>query len=318
MSIYIIDSDLTKVFSGIDNFDLKQDLDEQSFVTVSGIVYELNDAGSVVIMYRKGEDLGAAQADAGSVITENQWYYDSDQDKLTFATNTTPGNLRLEYAPQTWQSAKDEARERASEEVESYLDTKFPRPLPKTQHTHSSREYDYMLIKITSILAVIDLMSGSDPKSAVAKSFREQLWNEEGTGYLDRVNKGEIRFSFEVTDSDRTGTIEEIIVDTTTTGAPVDPIGFTTVTFGVALITVDTGGTITQGVENDTVTYSVTDGEGNEVISETDITTLYQSVGMGVSVRFTPGIYVAGDQWKIELKGTPGTASQFRTISFSR
>lgn len=317
MSIYIIDADLNKTFSDIDSFDLKQDLNEQDFVNVSGIIYALNDAGTVNNLYREGADLGAAQANAPAVLTDGQWFYDSTLDKLTLATTTDPSDLRLEYSPQDWQDAKDEARERASEEVESYLDVKFSRPLPKTQHTHSAREYDFMLIKITSILAVIDLISGSDPKDPMIDTFRSQLWNEEGTGYLDRVNKGEIVFSWEVTDSDREGSFEEVTLDLTTTGAPVDPIGITTVEYGVALITIGTGGTITQGTDNTTVTYAVTDGEGTEIVSDTVITTLYQEMGFGINARFTTGIYVAGDTWRMEVKGIPATTG-FKSIGFRR
>lgn len=318
MAVYIQSSDLYKVFSDLDSFDLKQDLLEQDFVLASGIVWNLNDAGNVITMFRDGEDLGSAEANAGAVTDDSQWFYDSTADKLTLATTNDPDTYRLEFSTQDWETAKTEAMQRASEEFESLMDVKHPRPLPKAQNSNSSRDYDQIIIKIVSILAVVDLIIGSNPRSPLIKAFNEMLYNAETeNGYIDRLNKGQIKFSWEITESDRQGEIEEITTDSSTTGRPTDPVGTTTVTYGRLLITIGTGGTLATGTENSTITYSVTDSQGATAVGSTLITGLYQSIGSGISARFTTGIYTDGDQWSLELKGTP-SISRWKSISFTR
>lgn len=316
MATYITTQDLYKTLSDLDSFDLKKPLQKYDFALVSGIVYELNDAGNVQVLYRDGEDLGAAQSTVGGVSADGSWFYDADEDKVTLASTDVPNTHRLEFAPQDWEAAKDEALIRASEEFNSLMDLRHPVPLPKA--IGQSRDYDRIIIKITSILAVIDLMQGSNPASPKIVIFERMLYNSETeNGYIDRLNRGEIKFSWEVTDSDRSGEIVEIATDASTTGYPTDPQGTTTVLHDVALITIDVGGTLASGTENATITYSVTNSQGSTIVDTQLITGFYQTIGFGITARFMPGVYVAGDQWNLTVTGTPGTTS-WSTISLKR
>lgn len=317
MAIYIIEADLYKTLTDLDQFDLKVDLPEQDFVTVSGIVRSLDDAGNVDTLYRDGVDLGAAEANAGAVTTDGEWFYDSAADKLTLATTTAPSSLRLEYSPQDWATAKSEAMERASEMFESYLDARYERPLPKTTRSNSSRDYDFYIIKATAILAVLELISGSDPRSPLIATLNNVLFNEAETGIIDMINDGRINFSFEITDSDRSGEILDGSIDDATTGYPTEPTGQATVDHDIVTIKIATGGTLTIGTENTTVTYQVTDSQGVALISATYITGLFQSIGYGIVARFEPGIYTTNDTWTMVIKGLP-SKTKFKTITMRR
>ncbi len=313
MATYVIEKDLYKTLSDLDSFDRKNPMLEEDFVAVSGIVWSLDDSGSVQVLYRDGKDLGTPQTTVSGVVTDGQWFFDSSEDKLTLSTTDAPTDHRLEFSVETWEDQKTESMQRASEELESLLDVRHPRPLPKSQASNSSRDYDFIIIKITSILACIDLISSSKPASPKIAIFNNMLYNEEGTGYVDRINAGEIKFSWEGTDSDSGGTIEDVSLDPSTTGSLVDPVGTASVEYGVMLVKIGTGGTIITGTENETVTYSVTDQAGSTLVSNTVVTGLYQTMGMGISARFTAGIYVADDVWKITVNSKPGTA-QIKSI----
>lgn len=316
-TLYCNEQDLYKILSDLDSYDEKNDLLESDFVLSAGIIYENADSGNVQVLYIDGADQGVAAANAGAVSTHGDWFYNSSIDLLTVALTNSPTDYRLEFASQTWEDTKTLAMQQASEEFDSYVDVKFSRPLPKATSSNSSREYDYVIIRCTAILAVIQLILSSDPRSHLLSTYRDLLFNEEGTGYIDRISNGSLKFSFEITESSRSGEIEEVTTDASTTGYPSDPIGVTSVVYGVSLLEIVVGGEVVVGTENTTVTYKITDQAGVEILSETLLTSLYQDFGYSITGRWTSGVYVSGDQWKMVVNGTPST-TQFKSISFTR
>jgi hypothetical protein len=86
---------------------------------------------------------------------------------------------------------------------------------------------------------------------------------------------------------------------------------------------IETGGTITQG-STSTVTYSAyvagSDGlKTSQVVDSEVINCQYQGIGQGMYARFTSGVYVAADEWEVEVRGgKPEAGTGRRTISLRR
>ena len=295
---YCTSSDLTKAYAGVDGFDLKRRLPEFDFTTYAASVYSLHDAGYVGICYINSV-AGTLVADVSSLSSDNDWYYDSDTDTLYIYSSAAINTKRVEAAPDTISNLKTAAISDASEWVESVLDVRFPRPLTKS----STGSYDYVLRHLTALKAVAILMYASQPDNPVVPSIERQITNEDETGILDRLNKGDLKLSFEITQSDRSGGVEEGSVDANTTGFIADVAGSTTSIYEKLVVTIGTGGTITIGEDNTTVTYSVTTSDGRTMVSDTVIDTLYYNVtGVGTYIRFAPGVYTANDTWYITLQ----------------
>jgi len=320
---YCATTDLLKFFGSIDDYDLKRDLPEEDFVQHAGDVYRLDNSGGIAVLYRKRKDLGAAQATLVAVDTTDEWFYDTTTDTLYLqvANGTTPedaSNGRLQRSPQSWADAKTAAVQYASEWLESLLDLRFPRPLPKTDASKTSGEqYDFTIRQITALLACLHLINSTAPGSDDADLIQNQLWNEEETGLLDRLNSGKLKLSFEITRSDGVE-IKESALDATTTGYPTEPLGGSAEMYEAYTVTIGTGGTLAIGTENTTITYSVDDSEGNSVIDTEYITIAYQDFGGGVQARWVPGLYVADDVWTMTVQGIGPSTSPFMTIDMVR
>ena len=303
--MYCSSSDLQKYYSPVDNYDLKMDMPNFEFVDQGSDVFQLNDAGAVIVAYRDGLDLGAAAATVGAISSENDWFYDSALDRFTIklGSSEVATDYRFQRAPMDWADSKTEACEIGSNQVNQFLDVRFPRPLPKISDNETDAEYDQAVVEMTAILACVHLIKSSGSEDWV--DLEARVFNEDGTGILDRLNKGEIKLSFELTKSDE-GAITEVTTDASTTGYLTDAIGTASVDgYEVYLVKISVAGTLTAGTINTDAKYVVTDSQGNEIVASTLITGLYQTIGGGMSARWTPGVYKENDLWtlKVQTKG---------------
>jgi len=320
MATYCTASDLERFFVNIDAYDLKQTLNSLSTVTHSAGAlvtgYKITDTGSAAKLWIDGVEL---TLDSAIPTEANHWYYDSDADIVYFCLENaeTPTSSVIQIAPLDWKTAKDDACEFGSEWLEGLLDSRFPRPIPKTTKSNSSRDYDYIIIKASALLACLHLIKATDPNSPDVEVIQNQLWNDVDTGIIDMINAGKIKLSFEITRSSG-GEIISSSRDATTTGDLIDVLGSPTTTYGRYKVEIVTGGTINEFSDNTTVTYKVTNREGETAVSTSEIDMGFQPVGGGMYARFTSGIYVAGDYWVIEVKGTPAETSVFRSIPLRR
>lgn len=307
--VYAQAADLKKHFARIDEYDLKNKLSDYKFVQHSGNTWKLQDSGSVVVLYLNGEDQGSAVANVGALSNDYDWVYVTSEDCLyiLFATGDTPtdNSWRIEAAPQDWDDAKTDAIKYASEMMESILDDRFPRPIPKTTSSKvSGVEYDYWVVMCTSLLAAWHLVKATDPGGEDHQNLTDQLGTPigaENPGLLDKINNGDIKLSFELTDSDG-AQIEEVSVNASSTGFPTEPIGEASVEYEAYIIEIVAGGTITNGTANTSVSYKVTNSQGETVVSTTIIDgNYYHEIGAGIKARFVAeeagSVYTTGDKW---------------------
>ena len=317
MPDYCATTDLQKVFVDIGNYDRKLRLSRNDWTVYSGDVDQQQDTGAVVKLYRDGVDLGAAAVSAAACDADGKWFYKSGAtDEILYCFNTNEASTyEWQTAPEDWYTAQANAITNASAQLETELDNRIQRPIPQSNRTGGLATYDYVIMKATALLACVMLVEASDPAANVIADLRSQLYGDDGI--ITRINRGDLRLSFEWTRSDG-GSLEEGTINAATTGRPIDAVGAPTVAYNRYKIAIGTGGTLEEGVDNTDITFTVTDLEGNATQGETVIDqTGYHGIGGGYSVRFIPGVYTADDFWWLRVTGVaPNTSviQQIRTV----
>jgi hypothetical protein len=315
MPDYCATTDLQKVFVDIGNYDRKLRLSRNDWTVYSGDIDQLYDTGAVGILYRNGVSMGAPEATLNVVDADGEWFYDATADRLYAYNPNAASTYDWQMAPTTWETAQANAITNASAQLETELDNRIQRPIPQSNRTGGLATYDYVIMKATALLACVMLVEASDPAANVIADLRSQLYGDDGI--ITRINRGDLRLSFEWTRSDG-GSLEEGTINAATTGRPIDAVGAPTVAYNRYKIAIGTGGTLEEGVDNTDITFTVTDLEGNATQGETVIDqTGYHGIGGGYSVRFIPGVYTADDFWWLRVTGVaPNTSviQQIRTV----
>jgi hypothetical protein len=223
---YITWSDVRSVLATIDDFDLKIPLNEESFVASTQDT--LSNCGYIARLYRDGTDLGAAQATAVAVDSDGEWHYESSTDLLTTFNTNDPDSYEWMAAPDTLANVQAKFMNTGAEMFEG-VNPRFPRPLPKSDRSYSGAEYEAGIVKGVALFAAREAIINSDPGSPELFKVENQLWNEQETGLIDLIKKGELKFEFELTDSDEHGEIVEGTLNAATTGYPTETFGDATV-----------------------------------------------------------------------------------------
>jgi len=303
MPSYCAATDLSKVFTDIGNYDRKLPLSQNDWTVYNASDVDMQqDTGPVGALFRNGVNLGSPQINVVACNADGKWYYSnkSGEEVLYCFNIAAASTYTWMVAPTGWYTAQTNAISNASERLEGLLDPKMPRPLPETTRAGSTYDYDWPIVKATALLACIDLVEASAPGAAVLEDLRTQLFGE--NGIITQINAGIAKLSFEWTRSDG-GALEVGAINGATTGRPVDAVGSPTVQYNRYKIKIGTGGTITAGTDNTTVTFGVTDLEGSTVVSDTVIDqTEYHGIGGGYSARFIPGVYTANDYWWLTVQ----------------
>ena len=148
--------------------------------------------------------------------------------------------------------------------------------------------------------------------------------NDEETGFLDRLRKGEITLYQSEDESKYRGILRPVSINANTTGGIVDIKGKSSYPWDVIKIIITNGGTFTAGVENTTVKFSSFVGNENglkleQMASDEIIDGYWQLVGHNMYVRFSPGLYTTSDEFELEVSGhIDQRLSAIKTVSTSR
>jgi len=312
---YIAWSDVRSVLATVDDFDLKIPLNEENFVAATQDT--MSNCGYIARLYRDGVDLGAAESTAVAVTADGEWYYESTTDLLTTFNTNDPDTYEWMAAPDTLANVQAKFMNTGAEMFEA-VNPRFPRPLPKTDRSYSGASYEAGIVKGVALFAAREAIINSDPGSPELFKVESQLWNEQETGLIDLIKKGELKFEFEKTDSDEHGEIVPGTLNAATTGHPQETFGESSVPFAKVKASIVTGGTITYGTAG-TVTYQVTDGDGTTLVSATliDIDAI-QPVGHGVSISWADGVYTADDFWYIYIRSHSTSSGLISSFDLSR
>ena len=170
----------------------------------------------------------------------------------------------------------------------------------------SSFNYPEVIVRCTAIMAVDSLVRPYDVEKA--NQIKSQAINDQGTGLLDMLRKGEITLYQSEDESKYRGILRPVSINGSTTGGIADIRGRSTYPWDVIKIIVSAGGTFTAGSANTTVKFNSFIGNENglkleQMANEEIIDGYWQLVGHNMYVRFTPGVYTTNDEWELEVSG---------------
>ncbi len=302
---YASQSDLEMYYPSYSQFDAKRQIFGWTTTGTSNL-YLARNSGLVTILFADGEDLGDPEANSGVVNANGEWYFDSALDTVYYFNDAaSPLNLVMEGGIDS-ATYFDQMLVNASMELNNLLDRRYSTPIPKyaqydanNTYTSSSTEYDAIIIKSTCYICIANLLR-TNSKQEEADYYNALVTNPEGSGLIDRLNKGEYKLSFEVDSNDSKGKVRTItksgsmdIIETAGAyyGEPFDVLRITCTTAGA------------YGVAKCKVEYYGSDKLfGSEETGNTVTGGLEDWGGLGgLRLRFQGSSMSQNDQWEIEV-----------------
>ena len=316
-----ITTDLAFIEPNISEYDGKRVLASNFTTTDTSNLYQLNNTGFIDQLYRDGVEMTSV---TDTPNADNEYNYSASTDSVQFflaSSSVSALNSSVFEASQDWATLKTEAVNRASDFVRSYLP--FPIYPNKGVGTADATGLDFpeIIVRSTAIMAVESLVRPYDFERA--DQIKSQAMNDEETGFLDRLRKGEITLYQSEDESKYRGILRPVSINANTTGGIVDIKGKSSYPWDVIKIIITNGGTFTAGVENTTVKFSSFVGNENglkleQMASDEIIDGYWQLVGHNMYVRFSPGLYHT-DEWELEVSGEiDQRLSAIKTVSTSR
>ena len=298
-------TDLQGVVSDIDKFDRKRVLPPNWVESGTSNLYYLHNVGAVDQLYMDGAEQTKV-TDTPNAMGEYEYQSSADRlDAYIGGSSTSDMNSRVFESGQDWDGLKTTVTKEQADRMRSYLN----RPIYKRNNSNyqgaSDRDYDWIVVRINSILACADLVRSQDPERA--EILEAMATNDEGTGLLDKLKRKEYVMWNETTFRSESGVISEVSINGSTTGYIEDiklngPPGVDYDEVRV-VITSGSGGNFTVGTTS-AVKYDVyvKDSTGlrmNKVVDGEIINGSYQPLAYGAQCRFQSGNYVAGDEWAV-------------------
>ena len=206
---YASQSDLKNYFNRFGDYSQKV----QIFPTLtSGSVHLFRDCGYVDTFFINGEEQAAAQSVGADVDTNGEWFYNAPTNQLEYHNSnysSTTINEQVFESGVDFATFIDQQLVNASMELNNLLDRRYATPIPKytqydanTTHVTSAPEYDAIIIKATCFITAANLIRSKEGVSEEADYYSNLVTNMDGSGLVDRMNKGEYKLSFEVDSKD--------------------------------------------------------------------------------------------------------------------
>lgn len=265
--------------------------------------YVAHNTGNIGLLFVDGEELGSARGSVGAVDSAGDWYYDSGKDAVYyFNSSSNPNNLVMESGTD-WSALMNNHLYRASMELNNMLDNRFPNPIPKS-FIHSDApssddaQYDAILIKLTCYIVAVNLQRASGNWED-ADLIYNQITNDDQTGMVDKLNKGEWKLAFETDKSDSSGDIIEI----TNTGSMnlVETYGEWN---GIKYDRIQMICTTAGGYGTAKMSIKVSDGTNlyGTTIADWTVTGGLDHVANNLYARFEGNAMAENDRWDIEVR----------------
>ena len=294
-------TDLISVVPDLDVYDQKKLLTNWAVFTSNKYYTQ---SGFVSQLYMNGNELGSAQANLAALTENNEWFYDSGPD-ITYVYNSSnsPNEDRME-AGVDWETLKTRINNESAERIRSFVP--FPIVSRKGVGTASasSRDYDWIIIKSNALLTCSSLVRPLNQELADELEKRA-IDAETGLGLLDQLVAGKYRLWNQ---GERQKQLRVISANGSTTGDIVDVRGKPSVDWDLIKISINTTGTFTagsaSGVKFDSYVGDSTSLKISQVANAETIDGSFQSVGHGMYVRFSNGVYNStSDEWELEVSG---------------
>ena len=230
--------------------------------------------------------------------------YDSEMDLCLLITVAQDPNDYIVEAGIDNATYFDQMLVNASMELNNLLDRRYPTPIPKytqydanTTHVSSTPEFDAIIVKSTCYLCVANLLR-TNSRQEEADYYNNLVTNMDGSGLVDRLNKGEYKLSYEVDSDDSQGKVRSITkagsMDIIETGG-----AYAGEAFDLLRITCTTGGAY--GVAIVKVEYYGSDKLFGSEKTDIKVTGGLQSIHGGFYCRFQGSSMTADDLWEVEV-----------------
>lgn len=273
-------------------------------------------------LYHDGQEMTSTTSQPSS---NHEYRYNSDTDLLEFyhsTGSTTTLNSSVFESSRDWATLKLDAVKRASDFIRGFLP--FPIYPNKGVGTQDSTERDFpeIIVRSTAIMAVESLIRPYDIEKA--DSIRNQVINEDGTGFLDMLRTGQVHLYSSESEYKKRGILRTISQNASSTGGIVDVKGTPSYSWDKIKIIIINGGTITEGVSNSTVTFSSFIGNENglklQSMAVNELIDCYwQLVGHNMYIRFSSGVYTTNDEFELEISGVVDqTMTPIKRMSMTR
>ena len=319
-------TDLWEVDPDVNIHDQKHSI--ENWTQSTGNLYYADNVGYISVLFADGKDLGDPEESVDDVDADGEWYYDSDTDRVTCYLDNDILDTLMEGG-EDWDTIKTRAVQRASEVVKSYINRAIIPRKGVGQQTADSRNYDWVITYSTAVIAVSLLMRSRSEaailrREAINPAFPSEIG--EPPGWLDQVKNGSIKLWNEIGIAETEGDVRVIQEDSSSTGGILDTrvgSGGIDTDWDLIKIIIGTGGTVTEGTTNTTVTFSSYISSGTmikkTVVRDDDYIELdYQHVGQNLYVRFAPGVYTADDEYEIEVSNLPEEHGKISSVRLVR
>ena len=293
MPTYISSRDLKDVFPNLDEFDTKKPV--YGWVIDAGSRYVSHDSGLVTQLFVDGKDLGSVQSAKTDVDANDEWFYDSAADAVYYYNDvSSPDDLLME-AGEDFATLKT----RIMKDASNYVDSKLDATLPREQFLLKDGTYDYLIRRLTGLVAAFFLVKGKNPTSEVADAFFE-----EAQMHIDDLNSGRAKLSFQNTGDASKGIVRKIAVAGSLN--IVDTRGNYRGSYDRLKVIVTTAGAI--GTAKYSVYAKDTDALKNNIVLQDEIINGdYQELSGGLQIRFQGSADgstgTQNDEWEIEVMG---------------
>jgi len=309
---YCTERDLKDVFPHIDEFDSKTPI--YGWVVHSGSLYRADNCGLITLLFADGQDLGNAEANSGVVDVNGEWYYDSALDAVYYYNDATNPNDMIMEAGEDWATLVTRIIKNASRYFESRVDGNIPRD----QWKDKEGNFDYMVIRTTSLIAVYFLLNAHNPGNELSLSFMEEI-----NFNIDQINSGNSKLSYQVSSDSSQGMVREVTAPQDDNPIHiVDTRGNYTGIYDLIKIIITQSGAIGTS-KFDVYVGGSTGLKANQIVTGELMTGQYQSIGNGLQIRFQgkddSSIATVSDEWELEvwgvresMDGSPGSSTNTR------
>jgi len=293
MPTYISSRDLKDVFPNLDEFDTKKPI--YGWVVDSGSRFVAHDSGLVTQLFVDGKDLGSAQSAKTDVNANDEWFYDSAADAVYYYNDaSSPDDLLME-AGEDFATLKT----RVMKDASNYVDSKLDATLPREQFLLKDGTYDYLIRRLTGLVAAFFLVKGKNPTSEVADALFE-----EAQMHIEDLNSGRAKLSFQNTGDASKGIVRKISVAGSLN--IVDTRGNYRGSYDRLKVIVTTGGVI--GTSKYSVYAKDEDALKNNLVIQTEVINGdYQELAGGLQIRFQgsadDSTATQNDEWEVEVMG---------------
>ena len=293
MPTYISSRDLKDVFPNLDEFDTKKPV--YGWVIDAGNRYVSHDSGLVTQLFVDGKDLGSAQSAKTDVDANDEWFYDSTTDAVYYYDDgSSPDDLLME-AGEDFATLKT----RVMKDASNYVDSKLDATLPREQFLLKDGTYDYLIRRLTGLVAAYFLVKGKDPTSEIAEALFD-----EAQMHIEDLNSGRAKLSFQNTGDASKGIVRKISVAGSLN--IVDTRGNYRGSYDRLKVIVTTAGAI--GTAKYSVYAKDEDALKNNIVLQDEIINGdYQELAGGLQVRFQGSSDAStgtlNDEWEVEVMG---------------